>query len=380
MRNRMLPIILLIVGIVVLGVVAVVFILQQGDEEPTETETPGEEGNGLTIELPIGQPDAEATPDRTVDVVVSLQTVRRGWQMTENELTTDTRLSADVGPNAITDPEQIIGLYARHEIFQGETLTMADFVSDPRLVGQEDFGPASLVPTGWLGIAIPMDRLSSVAYGLAAGDTIDVLMSFTFLEVDETFQTLLQNSAAVIVESTDDESGEVSESIIIMDPFGRFEQLPTGDIAHIFPSESQRPFNVSMLLQNARVIQVGTWMEPAPIALPTATRPLDAPTPTPGGPPPTPTPLPPDVLVVALPPQQQLFLKYALEANADIDYALRNPNDAQINNVQNVDLAYVLTQFGFDVPLDFNFVLETDLGGDGTAPQDGAPAGEETEN
>jgi hypothetical protein len=121
-------------------------------------------------------------------------------------------------------------------------------------------------------------------------------------------------------------------------------------------------------------------MEPAPIALPTATRPLDAPTPTPGGPPPTPTPLPPDVLVVALPPQQQLFLKYALEANADIDYALRNPNDAQINNVQNVDLAYVLTQFGFDVPLDFNFVLETDLGGDGTAPQDGAPAGEETEN
>ena len=95
------------------------------------------------------------------------------------------------------------------------------------------------------------------------------------------------------------------------------------------------------------------------MAPPTPTPLPDAPTPTPGGPPPTPTASPPDVVLIALPPQQQLFLKYAVESNALIAYALRAPGDGQIYDVQNIDINYFMEQFNIEVPPNFNYSVET---------------------
>jgi hypothetical protein len=180
-------------------------------------------------------------------------------------------------------------------------------------------------------------------------------------EVDPEFQTLLQNSATFYLESVDPETGDVSRNIVVLDPFGRFETLPTGDLAFVAPSESQqRPTRVSIILQNARVIQVGPWSPAEALALPTET-----PTPDPEatatpevGTVPTATPPPPDVLLIALSPQQQLLLKYAVESLADIDFALRAPNDSQIYAVDNVDLAYILNRFGIQPPIDFEFSVD----------------------
>ncbi len=103
-------------------------------------------------------------------------------------------------------------------------------------------------------------------------------------------------------------------------------------------------------------------MPPEPVMTPTPPPEAGAETPTPeAGVPPTPTPRPPNVLVVALPPQQQLFLKYAVENNANIDYALRGPGDGQLYNVQNVDLNYLLQQFGIEIPPDYDFVISPDI-------------------
>jgi Flp pilus assembly protein CpaB len=299
-----------------------------------------------------------------VEVVVSLQTVQRGFQMTENELTTDMRLASEVGNKVITNLEDAIGLYARLDIYQGETLTTDTLVRDPTLLAQEDFGPASLIPPGWEAIGVPMDRLSSVGYGFAAGDSVDVMLSFSLSAIDEEFQTLLANSVTFFIQSapSGEEGAPVEETIpqlLIIDPYGRFEELPTGDIAMVGPSEpSQRPIPISVIIQNARVVQVGAYAPPPPAQPPTPTPDPNEPTPTPDpNALPTPTPELPNVVLIALPPQQLLFLKYAVETSADIDFAIRAANDGQLYTVQNVDINYLLSQFDIVIPPNFNYTI-----------------------
>jgi hypothetical protein len=67
-------------------------------------------------------------------------------------------------------------------------------------------------------------------------------------------------------------------------------------------------------------------------------------------------------LLIALPPQQQLFLKYALEVNADIDFALRGVNDPQLYAIEGVDFNYLLEQFDIIIPPNAAF----SIGGVGT--------------
>jgi Flp pilus assembly protein CpaB len=328
----------------------------------------GDNGDDTADQPPVTPEGGTATPPlptiapgtQLVEVVVSLQTVPRGWQMTEAELTTDLRLANEVGTNVITRIEDALGLYARTDIFQGETLTTDSLVRDPTLIGDNNYGPSSLIPPGWVAMAVPMDRLSGVAYGLSAGDAIDIMLSFQFSQIDEEFQTYINNSATVVLEVTD-EGGEIQRTIVVIDPFGRFEQLPNSDLVHIVPTEvSQRPIPVSMIVQNAKVIQVGVWTPPVPAQPPTPTPDPSAPTPTPGGESlVTPTPLPPNVVLIALPPQQQLLVKYALEAHANIDFALRGVNDGQLYNVQPVDLTYLQQQFNFgELPPGVDYTVE----------------------
>lgn len=363
MGRRAIAILLLVGGLLLLLVVAGFFLLQ-GDEPADETTpapvaeedvTPGAEGTAAP------EPDAQESPPAMVEVVVSLQTVPRGWQMTETELTTDLRRAELVGDNVITDIDDAVGKYVRTDVFQGQTLTEDVLVSDLTLAGVEDYGPSSLIPEGYVAQAVPLDRLSSIGYGVNSGDLVDVMITFHISEVDPEFQTLLRNSAAFLFEGTpNEETGETALNILLLDPFGRFETLADGSLAFITPSEDQRPMRVSMLLQAAKVIQVGPWTpEDGPqVPTPTPTPDPEA-TPTPeAGTVPTPTPVPPDVLLLALSPQQQLLLRYAIETGADVDYALRSVEDGQLFNVENVDLNYLLSRFGIEVPLDYEFTAE----------------------
>lgn len=359
MRGRRLIAILIgVMGIGLFAIVGIVFFLQSnGSEEPT----PVVNVNG-TVEPNI-TPSPTIDPEvRMIEVVVSLQTVQRGFVMTENELTTDMRLASEVGNNVITRIEDAIGLYARLDIYQGETLTTDSLVRDPRLIAQEDFGPASLIPPGWEAIGVPMDRLSSVGYAFAPGDSVDVMLSFSLSAIDEEFQTLLANSVTFFIEAPVGEGADAVQaipSLLIIDPYGRFEELPTGDVAMIGPSESsQRPLPISVILQNARVVQVGAYSPPVQASLPTPTIDPAEPTATPDpNAVPTPTPALPNVVLVALPPQQLLFLKFAVETSADIDFAIRAANDGQLYTVQNVDIDYLLQQFNIVVPPNFNYTI-----------------------
>jgi len=375
MGRRTIAIIILLIGILLFAFVVFLIIRQQSSSAaPTpppagtvnETEQPPTNGNGEPgaavtpepgLDLPPG--GEELPPDtQLVEVVVSLQTVPRGWQMTADELTTDLRIATEVGPDVITNIDEAIGLYARSDIYQGQTLTKDVLVDDLRLVASDSYGPSSLIPPGFVAQAVPMDRLAGVAYGISEGDYVDIMISFVLQEIDPQFQTLLENSITFYLR---DEEG--NPILVTIDPYGRFEDLPTGEITHIAPSEDKRrPILVSMILQNAKVIQVGTWQPELPVSAATPTPEPVAEgetTPTPAvGEVPTSTPLPPDTLLLALLPQQQLLLKYAVESNASIDFALRGINDAQLYTIENVDFNYIKERFNIDIPPNFEFTSE----------------------
>lgn len=360
MSRRAIAILLLVGGLLLLIVVAAIFLLQ-GDQGPGPVDvSPVAEGSPAP-EGTVAPAEGEVTPPALVEVVVSLQTVPRGWQMTEAELTTDMRRSELVDDNVMTDIDEVVGKYARTDIFQGQTLTRDVLVGDPTLAGVEDYGPSSLIPEGFVAQALPLDRLSGVGYGMAEGDLVDVMLTFFVSEVDPEFQTLLENSAALILEGEPTEEGEAGQrTIVFLDPFGRFENLPNGDLAYLTPSEDQRPTRVSIIIQAAKVIQVGPWTPAQAPSVPTPTpTPDPEATPTPeAGAVPTATPTPPDVVLLALSPQQQLLLKYATEVGADVDYAVRSVDDGQIFGVENVDINYLLQRFGIEVPVDFEFTVE----------------------
>lgn len=366
MGRRTIAILFLVGGLLLLLVVAAFFLLQGGGEPDVVEEGPGVGVEGDVTpgaEGTVAPEVVQETPSAStlIEVVVSLQTVPRGWPLTEAELTTDMRRAELVGDNVITNVDEVVGKYARTEIFQGQTLTKDVLVGDPRLAGAEEYGPSSLIPSGFVAQAVPLDRLSGIGYGLAAGDFVDVMVTFYVSAVDPEFQTLLENSAVFFLEGEpNEETGETQRTIFLLDPFGRFENLPNGDLTLLTPSERQRPIRVSMIIQAAKVIQVGPWSDQDGPTVPTPT-----PTPNPEatatpevGAVPTATPVPPDVVLLALSPQQQLLVKYAVESGADIDYALRSVDDGQIFGVENVDINYLLQRFNIEVPIDFDFTVE----------------------
>lgn len=317
-----------------------------------------------------------------VNVVVSNQSFPRGYYITEADInpqpgqlpniTVEQRLAASIGDNVVTDITDVVGMFIRSDVFQGQTFTVNMLADDPRIAGIEKYGPSSLIPQGQVAAALPFDRLSGVAYGLSEGDYIDIMLTFNFYQIDEEFQTYLQNSAVFYLQeniTTGGEDGanqtEARPDILVITPYGRFEEIPTGDIAHVYPSENQRPIVVSMILQNAKVIQVGDWSPSsgAQVATPT-------PTPLPEGEPTvtpdyiaqgqvTPIAPPPDVILLSLSPQQQLLLKYAVESYADIDYALRQPNNGQLYSIDAVDLDYMLQRFNIELPPISNYSVDS---------------------
>ncbi|KAA3657398.1 MAG: hypothetical protein DWQ04_28190, partial [Chloroflexi bacterium] len=218
--------------------------------------------------------------------------------------------------------------------------------------------------------------------------------------IDEQFQTFLENDAVFVVdeffsdiegdsssaEDVEDLPNQFEMATTLVFPFGRFEELATGDLVLLEPSEFQRPIPITMVLQNAKVVQIGNYVprQPASQRIPTATpEPLEegAATPTPAAAPTaTPTTPPPDIVVVALSPQQQLFLKHAIEVGAEMDYALRSASDNQLFPVDNVDFQFLLDFFNIEVPPNFDYTIdveEASSSGDSSSENGGSGEGGE---
>ncbi len=352
-------IILLVALVLALGLVAVFFLMNQG---------PG--GGGA---------DVAATEEAlsNVPVVVLRQDVRRGEVFTEemleirnlpNELVT-------VG-STFSSFSQVVGETARIELAAGTFLNSSMIVGgtagDEGVEGSfQGSDHAWLISEGMVAFPIPINRFSSVAYGLSRGDYVDVIVTMAFVDLDTQFQSVTPNQTAGVL---------TPGANLLLDEPGPGASLASGEFGfnnataqagdggplsvqgraeldalldlpfYYVPSEAQRPRVVSQrVFQNLAVLNVGTFPvydefgREVNVATPT---PEGAPTPEGGIQQSAPSTPPPDIVTLIMWPQDAVTLNYLLYTGAQVTLALRGANSV---NEARTDTDAVTLQYLMDV-------------------------------
>ena len=338
MQRRVFIVILVILGVI--AVAAGIFVVVSSQPGDTVQETPNEE---------TGDPNATPTPI-LVPVVVARQNIPRGVQFTESMLGERLDPQEKVPDGVISDISRAIGRVAEAPIRQGNYIFEADLREQSAgLTGEAAFD----IPPGHVMVAFPINKLTSVAYAIKPGDVVDVLMTFSIVDIDPEFQTLLPNKFAFLSREID-EDGNVTLSLEGERVKGRLNIENIDFPGFEFPrEETQRPRRVAQLIvQKAIVIGVGPWLED------TASQPVPTEEDTGEAPPPEPVILP-DVASLAVTPQDALVLLWARRTGIYTELALRAATDAEADHsTEAVTLQYMLTRFNIAIPPKIEFSIE----------------------
>lgn len=329
--------------------------------------------------------EGEATPV-PVDVVfvaIAAQDISRGSRVPEDgvimsrmnaNLVVETMIS---GPDEEGIRSRIVDRIARQDIARGVPITeaMLTETSGDLLAGGSN--AALAIPAGYTAIAIPMDRLSGVAYAMQDGDVVDVLISLLLVDIDPDFQTILPNQTTPLTASggtaefpapniTGGVTGvEVSETVNIPPlPFGKVvTDEVTGQPFHIIPQEQQRPRAVSQrLVEAAIVLHVGTFQLEGELAgeiIPVPEGGIGAPAPDSQAQ--ASTVKPPDIITLIVTPQEALALNWAIKVGAHLTFTLRAPNDTEVTETTSVTLQYLLDTYEITIPTKLPYGMEPRL-------------------
>lgn len=339
----------LIIAIIVvaLGVVAVLVlpgllnppaatdVAQQNPEVPAATPTPEE--------TPLPTP----TPILLTQLVIAVQELPRGIIIPPNAVAIRP-WPLDAAPfNAVTDPEEIIGKRARTDIFREQPILSNMVVEDLTSAARVGSDAAAVLPNGLVAVAIPIDRLTSIAYAPQDGDRVDLIISLLYVDVDEAFQSITPN-LITLFQITED-------GIQLLDGIeGRVDSTQLGPVI-VGPSERQRPRLVTQrTIQDALVVHVGNFppngrfigVPPTPTPVPVEAEEGTQGTP----PPPTPTPPRPDIITLGVTPQEAVVLTWLIEARVPVTLALRSAQDTARTSTTEVTLDYVMSQYGITLP------------------------------
>ncbi|MDM8520539.1 Flp pilus assembly protein CpaB [Anaerolineales bacterium HSG6] len=334
-RNRLLLIVAVVLTLAVVGVGVYVVVFSDGlDSLIGSVEPP---------------PAADAPPTPTPEiplreVIVALQPIARGAPFVAGSIGRRSWPESSVLPPGVIDQEvETIGKVAKTDIVQGQ-LILRDMLADPGASGE-----ASLqIPLGRVAVAFPINRQSSVAFAIQPGDTVDILVTAFFLDVDEEFQTLLPNKVRFLIprQEFQEEFGTVLAGVDLLEELdeGRTEIYGDGEqavTAIIQGSGIPIPRRAAQLtVQAAKVIKVGPWIEPPP-----------PPPPAEGEEPLPPTPNVPDIATLAVTPQDALVLLWLRQSGIGTEMALRAANEENADHLtEAVTLQYMLTRFSIAVP------------------------------
>jgi pilus assembly protein CpaB len=363
MRGRL----FILIGLVVLLIViVVVFVFGGGLGGGAPVQQVGEGTPQVVVQQP-GEPTA--TPQPYSPVVIAVQTLPRGYRfpLTVAEILAQDPPSVvesqwpindeypEVLTFAISDLEQLAGKIARTDILRGQPILdnmLVDNLTELADVGSD---LAAVLPTGLVAVAVPMDRLTSVAYGVQDGDHVDVIISLLFVDVDEAFQSISPNTITLF--------NITEEGIAFSETFqGRPDVTSLGP-AIIGPSERQRPRLVTQrAIQDALVVHVGTFPQdgrflgvpPTPTPVPAEEEETQQ-----GTPPPPPTAVPrPDIITLAVTPQDAVVLSWVVEARLPLTFSVRATNDTSRLNTTAVTLDYIMSTFRIDLPGKRPFTIE----------------------
>lgn len=315
--------------------------------------------------LGIGQvqePSVQPTPiEEMVTIVISVQPITRGTEFTENVVTVIPYPKKDlVEGSFITDINDVIGKRAKFNLDSRTPLT-STMIVDPTM----NNSPAAFqIPPGQVAIPVPVSKLSSVAYGLEAGDHVNVIVSMLLVDIDPGFQSKLPNNTGlVIAPGPSAEGGPVASSATITKGdglSGRTELDPTlGQPIYVIPSEAQRPRLVSQtLIQDAIVLYVGDFPQPGEEVLVPG---QVAPTPIPGQETAEPEIILPDTVTLVVSPQDAVTLNYLILAGGRLNLVMRSAGDAQRFSTEPVTLQFILDQYNIPNPAKLPYGLEPRL-------------------
>jgi hypothetical protein len=231
--------------------------------------------------------------------------------------------------------------------------TLADNLSDLSAVGSDI---AAQLPAGTRAISVPIDPLGSAGYGIQPGDRVDVIFSFTVVDVDEEFQTALPNWVyQVQMGAPDAEGGRTTASVTPQDEaiYGRIDTIPPGELANVVPSELQRPRLVTQrVIACAPVIYVGTAPLDGEIlgrqdgeSESTAQRPA------------------PDLVTLAVSPQEANVIRWAVTAQVNIGLSICSVQEGPEAETSSVTLQYVFETYNVPNPPRLPYSLEPSLRG-----------------
>ena len=326
---------LILLGIVLLlGAVAVLVLLPQQQQNNTPAQVP-------PTPVPV-------IP--TTQIVVAAQDIPRGTMIGDDAITLWEWLDNSLPPTGLTilDPKEALGKRARTDILRGQPVLQNMITTDLQqlvAIGKE----ASLfIPPEKRAVAFPIDRMSSVGYAVGSGDRVDMLITFSMIDVN-------QEGQYPIVPFNRDLVDELIAA-------GIPPEAAAAQVLADIKSAKVAPRLVSQLtLQNIEILHVGEWpaqglQRPTPTLKPDQSA---APPVAVSGGTPTPTPLRPEMLILLVDPQQALILEWLKESGVVIRLALRGAGDSAPVSTDAVSYQYILTNFNITIPPKVNTIIDT---------------------
>jgi len=296
--------ILILLGLILaLGTAGAVFVLLQGSTTPP--------------------PEAQIQRE---DVVVAMQPIAED-EPVEGRLELRAMPVDTIPDGALRSLDGTAGMLAAGPIPQGTIIQQALLISPVQLMAEGELG--TLVETGFVGVAMPIDELSSVSYGVRPGDHVDILMTFHFVDVDQETQM---------------------KEPICPPTCPCPAECPTQQQSSQLQLSDQIPRLASQLtLQDIPVLGVGRWeLEQVPTEVEVEQQQQGQPVP----------PELPTFITLMVTPQDALVLKLAREAGASIDLAVRAEDDVQQFATQQVTLDYLMARFSIGLPTRQAYTIE----------------------
>jgi pilus assembly protein CpaB len=359
MRGRL----LILVGLIILVAVVVVIFLLNG----TGTPPPVDPNTGVVVPT-AGVVEPTPTPIPFVRIVIALQNLPRGYRFPDK--IEDLANVVDYFPwpesavpfNALREDqgglEKVLGQVARTDIFREQPLLSTLLVPDLVSIANVGSDAAAVLPNDRVAVTIPINRVTSVGYGIQDGDHVDLIISMLFVDVDEIFQSIQPNQITLFSVK---ENGDIE---FVEGVSGRPDVTSLGP-AIIGPSERQRPRLVTQrTIQDALVLHVGDFpLNGQYIGIPPTPTPVPVDTESDSGsgatPPPPPTPIPPpDIVTLGVTPQYSVVLVWAIEAKLPLTLALRSATDTSRVPTQPVTLDFIMNEFRIDLPGRHDYTIE----------------------
>lgn len=342
-------------------------------------------------------PDATALPTNTpipfTQVVVAVQNIPRGIVIEPDRVDVIRFPAESVPRGAIAEIEDVVGLIAATDIFSEEIIIARKLVQDFNAIGSVGSDAAAVLDPSRVAVAVPIDRITSVAYALQPGDRVDVIVSMLFVDIDQDFQTILPNTMTAgfyLFDSSSDDDGqqtitrnlelpstnyqadEFDSRTIVASNASSITGLQTVTVRDdlivpvvIQPSEQQRPRLVTQrTVTDAQVVWVGEFPRDGRIFAPAPT-PTQVATVDPNAVPAegeevqdTPVPDRPTIITLAVRPQDAVVLTYMAEASIPMTFALRSARTQGLPDTNPVSLQYILNTYNITVPESLAFGIE----------------------